>query len=72
MVTAKDMLWRYRLLNDKEWSGRHAVELNSGVNGIYMSRTNLDVAFDNNGRQIKPLTVRLTGNVAGVMPLLAG
>ncbi|MBW5840124.1 DUF2913 family protein [Yersinia enterocolitica] len=66
---AKDMLWTYRLLSDREWSGRNAVSLNSGVNGIYLSRTNLDFAFDDNGRQINQLTTRLTGNVAGVMKL---
>ncbi len=43
--------------------------LSAGVNGIYLSRTNLDIAFDDNGRQINPLMARLTGNVAGVMKL---
>lgn len=57
------------LLSDREWSGRYAVALSAGVNGIYLSRANLDVAFDDNGRQINPLAARLTGNVAGVMKL---
>lgn len=69
LETAKDMHWNYRLLGDREWSGRYAVALNTGVNGIYLSRSNLDVAFDDSGRQINPLTARLTGNVAGVMKL---
>lgn len=69
LETAKDMHWNYRLLSDREWSGRYAVALNGGVNGIYLSRTNLDVAFDNNGGQINPLMARLTGNVAGVVKL---
>ncbi|MEJ5074814.1 DUF2913 family protein [Enterobacter ludwigii] len=69
LETAKDMHWHYRLLGDREWSGRYAVALNAGVNGIYLSRTNLDAAFDGSGRQIKPLLARLTGNVAGVMTL---
>lgn len=69
LETAKDMHWNYRLLSEREWSGRNAVSLNSGVNGIYLSRVNLDVAFDDNGQQINPLTARLTGNVAGVMKL---
>lgn len=43
--------------------------LSAGVNGIYLLRANLDVAFDDSGRQINPLTARLTGNVAGVMKL---
>lgn len=57
------------LLSDREWSGRNAVALSAGVNSIYLSWGNLDVAFDDNGRQINPLTARLTGNVAGVMKL---
>ncbi|MGU7277774.1 DUF2913 family protein, partial [Salmonella enterica subsp. enterica serovar Morehead] len=67
LETAKDMHWNYRLLSDREWPGRNAVALSAGVNGIYLSRANLDVAFDDSGRQINPLTARLTGNVAGVM-----
>ncbi|EQA1624921.1 DUF2913 family protein [Enterobacter asburiae] len=69
LETAKDMHWNYRLLKDREWSGRYALARNAGVNGIYLSRTNLDAAFDNDGRQINPLTARLTGNVTGVMKL---
>lgn len=69
LETAKDMQWNYRLLGDREWSGRNAVELSAGVNGIYLSRTSLDVAFDDNGRQINPLIARLTGNVEGVVVL---
>ena len=70
LETAKDMHWNYRLLSDREWSGRHAVALNAGVNCIYLSRTSLDVAFDDSGRQVKPLMARLTGNVMGVTELL--
>ncbi|MGL3103925.1 DUF2913 family protein [Enterobacter asburiae] len=69
LETAKDMHWNYRLLSDREWSGRNAVALSAGVNVIYLSRDNLDVAFDDSGRQIYPLTARLTGNVAGVIKL---
>jgi len=42
LETAKDMHWNYRLLSDREWSGRYAVALNGGVNGVYLSRSNLD------------------------------
>jgi len=69
LETAKDMHWNYRLLGDREWSGRYAVALNTGVNGIYLSRTNLDVAFDDDGRQTNPLIARMTGNVAGLTKL---
>ncbi|MCT7071353.1 DUF2913 family protein [Salmonella enterica] len=67
LETAKDMHWQYRLLNDREWSGRNAVALSAGVNGIYLTRANLDAAFDDNGRQINPLMARLTGSIAGMM-----
>lgn len=67
LETAKDMHWQYRLLNDREWSGRNAVALSAGVNGIYLSRANLDSAFNDNGRQINPLMARLTGSIAGMM-----
>lgn len=67
---AKDMHWNYRLLSDREWSGRYAVAMNAGVDSIYVSRTSLDVAFDENGGQTTLLTVRLTGNIAGLMKLL--
>ena len=52
---AKDMCWAYRLLSDREWSGRHATILNAGVDGIYLSRTNLDAAFDDDGQQLIPV-----------------
>ena len=61
LETAKDIHWNYRLLSDREWSGRNAVALSTGANGIYLSRGNLDVAFDDCGRKINPLTARLTG-----------
>lgn len=56
-------------MNDRECSGRYAVVLSAGVNGVYLSRSNLDVAFDDNGRQVNPLIAQLTGNVADVVKL---
>jgi hypothetical protein len=69
LETAKDMHWNYRLLSDREWSGRHSMALSAGVNGIYLSRTNLDFAFDDNGCQINTLVARLTGNLEELMKL---
>jgi len=69
MEAAKDMGWIYRLLTDREWSGRYAVNLNPGLNGIYVSQTSLAAAFDAEGRQAKPLMARLTGSVAGLEQL---
>lgn len=70
LETAKGMSWNYRLLSDREWSGRNAVGGSASVNGIYLSRTNLDGAFDDSGRQVNRLMARLTGNVPGVIKLL--
>lgn len=68
--TAKDMGWAYRLLSEREWSGRHANVLNAAVNGIYLSRTSLDAAFDDDGQQLTPVMARLTGRVQGLETLL--
>ena len=70
LETVKDMRWNYHLLSDREWSGRYAVALNAGVNSVYLSRSNLDVAFDDDGHKVNPLMAQLTGNVAGVIKLL--
>ncbi len=50
----KDMRWNYCLLSDRGWSGRYAAALNAEVNGVYLSRSNFDVAFDDDGHQVKP------------------
>lgn len=62
LETVKDMSWNYRLLSDREWSGRYAVSLNAGVNGIYLSRTNLDAAFDDDGRQNRSRSLSTIGS----------
>lgn len=69
LETAKDMHWAYRLLSDREWSGRHAVSLNPAVNSICLSRSSLDAAFDDGGRQVAPLMARASGAVAGLQQL---
>ena len=57
------------MLNDREWSGRYTEVLNAGVNGIYLSRASLNVAFDDSGRQIDPLIARLKANAAAMIKL---
>lgn len=61
--TAKEMQWTYQLLSDREWSERHDSTLPHNVNGIYLSRTSLDAAFDDGGLQVSPLIARLTGRL---------
>jgi hypothetical protein len=62
--TARDTGWVYQVLSDKEWTGRYALTLNAEVSGVYLSRTSLEVAFNDEGGQIMPVMVRLTGNVS--------
>lgn len=64
--TAKEMQWSYVLLNDREWSGRRKAAVNGMINSISVSRSSLDTAFDDNGRQFQPVTVQITGNVEGL------
>ena len=47
------MLWKRR----KICAGTtdYAVTLNDSINGIYLSRSSLDAALDDDGRQINPL-----------------
>lgn len=66
LETAKDMGWTYRLLADREWTGRHAVTLNPMVNSICLSRSSLDAAFDSDGWQVACLKARLSGVVTGL------
>lgn len=70
LETAKEMHWIYRLLADREWSGRHALVINVQVSGIFLSRSSLDAAFDDDGKQIAPIMARVTGNVEGLAKLL--
>lgn len=70
LETAKEMHWIYQLLTDREWTGRNAVPVNPTVNAIYLSRSSLDAAFDDGGKQITPLMARITGCVAGLEKLL--
>ncbi|CAI1225801.1 DUF2913 family protein [Serratia ficaria] len=71
LETAKEMQWQYRLLSDREWSGRHAVALSDAVNGVYLLKASLDASFDEDGNQTGPLLARITGSVEGMVALLS-
>lgn len=68
--TAKSMQWTYRLLSEREWSGRRALPLNPVINCLYLSKSSLDAAFGEDGRQEDELLARITGNIAGLSTLL--
>lgn len=46
LETAKDMHWNYRLLSGRDWSGRNGEAPSTGMNGIYLLRTNHNIALD--------------------------
>ena len=69
--TAKSMQWTYRLLSDLEWSGRHGVPVNPELNCLYLAKSSLDAAFDDDGRLKGELLARITGNIAGLSTLLS-
>ena len=69
--TAKSMQWTYRLLSDLEWSGRHGVPVNPELDCLYLAKSSLDAAFDDDGRLKGELLARITGNIAGLSTLLS-
>lgn len=71
LETAKALGWRYGVLSDREWSGRNAVKMSDAENVIYLSQTNLDEAFDEDGGQVSPVMARVSGHTAGLVGLLA-
>ncbi|ERK15166.1 MAG: DUF2913 family protein [Pantoea sp.] len=68
--TAKQMDFTFHHLNDREWSGRNRFSANPVMDAIYLSRSSLDVSFNEDGKQIAPLMVRLTGNTARLENIL--
>lgn len=68
--TAKQMDFSFHHLNDREWSERRLMTANTAADAIYLSRNALDVSFNEDGKQIAPLLVRLTGNTARLEKIL--
>lgn len=66
LETARDTSWSYCLLSDREWAGKKASDQSSEVNSVFLSRSNLDIAFDDDGKQVNLLIVYLTGDVPGI------
>ena len=71
METAVNIKWVYRILSDREWTGRHAVKLNPTVNMVLLSESSLTAAFCGDGNQLQqPLYAKITGSVDGMQTLL--
>ncbi|WP_215845052.1 DUF2913 family protein [Candidatus Pantoea bituminis] len=60
----------YGVLTETEWKGKHAVKISETVPGIYFRKSDLDSAFNSEGKQIKALAVRITANLSAVDGLL--
>jgi hypothetical protein len=70
LETVKGMQWQYRMLSECEWSGRNVVKFNVGVNAIGMLKSSLDVGFDDAGKQVQPVFIKLSGAVTGFLAVL--
>ena len=62
--------WVYHVIDDKQWSGRHQVRLNPGVNSIFVLKSALDAGFSSDGNQLQPVAVRIGGQMEGLNALL--
>ncbi|EJL93190.1 DUF2913 family protein [Pantoea sp. GM01] len=60
----------YGVLTESEWEGRHAVKLSLKVPGLFLRKNDLETGFDDDGRQINPLAVRITADLNAVDALL--
>ncbi len=58
--------WVYRVLSEKEWSGRNRIRLNPAVSGIYINQAALDGGFDEEGKLCSPLPARITGHTDAI------
>lgn len=70
LETAREYHWVYQMLSDDQWQGRRRVAFNPEVNGVYVLKTSLDAAFDEAGKQLTPVRVRLSGSISGFQALL--
>lgn len=60
----------YGVLTESEWEGKYAFKISENVPGIYIRKYELDNGFNQEGKQIKPLSVRITASLAAVDELL--
>ncbi len=61
----------YAVLSESEWEGRHAVKLSPKEPGLFIRKNDLETSFDENGRQIQQLTVRITADLPAIDMLLS-
>lgn len=60
----------YGVLTESEWEGRYAVKLSQKVPGVFLRKNDLETGFDDDGRQVNSLAVRITAALPAVDALL--
>lgn len=62
------MGWLDFMLSRKEWELHW--KSSKTASAIYTPKEDLQPSFDENGKLIKTLAIRFTGNISGIFPLL--
>lgn len=62
--------WVYQTLSDRDWSGRYRIQTSASVNSICLLKSALDIAFNEEGKQILPVPARISGQVEALNELL--
>ncbi|EBO8100958.1 DUF2913 family protein [Salmonella enterica] len=62
--------WVYQALSDRDWAGRHRIQTSASVNSICLLKSALDIAFNEEGKQILPVPARISGQVEALDELL--
>ncbi|HEI8935358.1 TPA: hypothetical protein SLG42_004597 [Citrobacter freundii] len=61
----------YHVLSDPEWLRLRRQSINPDVCAVYIPKSTLEKAFSDGGKQVSPVPVRITGNMAAFGALLA-
>ncbi|MDK4218986.1 DUF2913 family protein [Pantoea agglomerans] len=61
----------YGVLDESEWEGSRAVKVSPKVPGLFIRKSDLDTGFNENGCQVKPISVRITADLPSVDVLLS-
>ncbi|UNC52661.1 DUF2913 family protein [Enterobacter huaxiensis] len=62
--------WTYHVLSDRDWSGRHRIQTSASVNSICLLKSAMDIAFNEEGKQILPVPARISGQIEALNELL--
>ncbi|MCS5452289.1 DUF2913 family protein [Enterobacter huaxiensis] len=70
MELAMEHAWVYKVLSDRDWSGRHRIQTPASVNSICLLKSALDIAFNQDGEQVLPVPARISGQFEALNELL--